>query len=279
MAHAKRVEPGEKVRLDQVNPGEDGGMDKERAEARLAELGKRLADLTELMFAAGSHGLLIVLQGRDTSGKDGTIKAFMRHVNVQTIRVEGFKVPTPEELNHDFLWRVHRVVPGKGDLVLFNRSHYEDVLVVRVHELVGKELWEPRFDQINEFERLLAANNIILLKFLLHIDADEQLERLREREQNPEKGWALSVRDWQERDFWDAYTEAFEDVLNRCSTDEAPWFVVPGNHKWFRNVAVFERVIEALEPYEKEWQKTLSEMGKEELEAIRAYRKEKGISE
>src|SRR5579862_954317 len=271
--YAHLVKPAPKFKLSAVDPGYHDGLSEEEVLTRLDKLGKKMGDLQELLFAAKQHALLIVLQGRDTSGKDGSIRRMLHFCNVQSTRVAAFKVPTPEELGHDFLWRIHRAAPGKGDVTVFNRSHYEDVLAVRIHKLVPKKVWKARFDQINAFEEVLCASDTILLKFYLHISKDEQERRLMAREEDPEKSYKLSLSDWQERQLWDKYTEAFEDAIEHCSTKFAPWHVVPANHKWFRDLAIAQVVVDALEPYASGWRKALEEQGKRERAAIEAYRR------
>jgi len=219
--YAIRVRSGEKLDLAKLDASVDGGMEKEDGLVRADDLGKELTELQELLYAAGQTPLLIVLQGRDTSGKDGTIRFLLRYLNAQGTRVASFKVPTPVELAHDYLWRCHAQTPGKGETVIFNRSHYEDVLVVRVHELAPEEVWKKRFGHINDWEKLLTDCGTTVIKIFLHISKDEQEQRLMEREQEVEKAWKLSVGDWKEREHWDSYTRAFEDALSRCSTDEA----------------------------------------------------------
>ena len=222
-----------------------------------------------------AQSLLVILQGRDTSGKDGTIRRVMGPLNSQSCTVASFKVPTEEELAHDFLWRVHEQTPPAGDIKIFNRSHYEDVLVVRVHELVPEQIWRPRYEHINAFERLLADSGTIILKFYLHVSKAEQEKRLRKREKDPIKSWKLSVGDWQEREHWDAYSAAYEEALNRCSAKHAPWFVVPADKKWFRDLAVAEAMRDALMPFKDEWLKRLEELGREKKKAIDEYRRER----
>jgi PPK2 family polyphosphate:nucleotide phosphotransferase len=273
MALTHRIEPGTRVELSKFDPQDDFGLTREEAEPRMQALGAELTDLQELLYAAGQHGLLIVLQGRDTAGKDGTIRHLLNSMNAQGTAIAPFKVPTPKEIAHDFLWRVHQVTPGRGESVIFNRSHYEDVLVVRVHDLAPKDVWSKRYEHINRFEKLLTDSNTIVLKFMLHISKDEQEERLLAREQDTEKAWKLAVRDWQEREFWDAYTEAYEDALSKCSTAHAPWHVVPANKKWFRNLAITETIVETLRPYRDDWMERLEGIGekaKAELAAFRA---------
>jgi PPK2 family polyphosphate:nucleotide phosphotransferase len=190
---------------------------------------------------------LIVLQAMDTGGKDGVIRRVFDGVNPQGVRVASFKVPTQEELDHDYLWRVHKVTPGNGEMVIFNRSHYEDVLVVRVHNYVPPEVWKKRFEQINHFERLLAENGTTILKFFLHIDLDEQKERLQARLDDPAKRWKFRLGDLKERKLWDDYMQAYEDVLSKTSTDYAPWFIVPANRKWYRDLIVSSVLVETLQ--------------------------------
>ena len=273
MAYSHLVEPGTKADLDKIDPDHHGSVEKEAALSELEKLSSRIAELQELMFAASSHGLLIVMQGRDTAGKDGAINRILSYVNVQSAKVASFKVPTPKELSHDFLWRVHSETPGLGGITVFNRSHYEDVLVVRVHDLVPKAIWEGRYDHINNFEKCLVDSNTVVLKFCLHISKDEQKQRLLEREADPEKSWKLAVGDWKERDLWDEYTEAYNAALTNCSTKHAPWRIVLANHKWFRDLAIAEAIVAALEPLEKAWKDRLAAIGakaKAELDAYRA---------
>ena len=233
------VEPGAKVRLDKLDPGFHGKGENE-AKAR-AEIAKDVARLTELqyrLYAEKKHALLIVLQGIDAAGKDGTVWHVMTAMNPQGTTVTGFKQPTGEELAHDFLWRVHQHTPGRGQVAIFNRSHYEDVLVVRVHDLVPKSVWSKRYDQINAFEKLLADNGTTIVKLFLLISPEEQLERFKQRLDDPARQWKISATDYKERGFWDAYVKAYETMLEKCSTKHAPWYVIPSNHKWFRNLAV-----------------------------------------
>ena len=233
-----------------LDAGETFGHDKEDAPAKVAADVGRLAELQERLWAEGRRRVLIVLQGMDASGKDGTIKHVMTGFHPLGCRVVGFGVPSSVELAHDYLWRIHHVVPGNGEIVIFNRSHYEDVLVVRVRELVPKARWSRRYDQINDFEATLAAEGTTILKFFLHISLDEQLERFRERYEDPTKRWKFKVGDLEERKRWDEYMRAYEDVLSRCSTDVAPWFVIPADRKWFRNLAIADIVADALDDLE-----------------------------
>lgn len=275
MAYGIRPQPGKKVKLRDIDPNSNGGLDRSKGEEKVQELTKELGDLQELLYSAGTHSLLVVLQGIDTSGKDGTIRSVFRESNPLGTRVVPFKVPTPLEKSHDFLWRIHQQVPERGIVTIFNRSHYEDVLVARVHELVPKSIWSLRYDHINDFEKLLAESNTLILKFMLHISKDEQEERLLAREREVEKAWKLSAADWVERRSWDKYMEAYEDAIQRCNAKNAPWIIVPANRKWFRNVVVAEAVVDLLRPYKEAWLESLAERGRNELEAIRAARGER----
>ncbi|RYG35104.1 polyphosphate kinase 2 family protein [bacterium] len=274
MPYSHFIKPGQKVRLGEISPDAPKELTKEAGLLELERHGKRLSELQERLFAAGTQGLLIVLQGRDTSGKDGAIRRLSGFLNVQSTRVVPFKAPSPVELDHDFLWRVHGHTPGKGEIAIFNRSHYEDVLAVRVHNLVPKHVWKRRYDHINAFESLLTDSDTIVLKFYLHITRDEQEERLLAREADPDKAWKLSLGDWKERELWDDYTDAFEAALSKCSPETAPWHVVPANKKWFRDLAIAEALVKALEPNEKQWEAALKVRGEAELAALRTFRAE-----
>ncbi len=274
MPYAKLLDHSKKVNLGDINPKEDGGLTKEEGKVLTEQLGKEMAKLQELLFAARQNSLLIILQGRDTSGKDGAIRNMLQYVNVQSGRVAAFKVPTDEELAHDFLWRIHKQAPGKGEVVIFNRSHYEDVLVAKVHNLVPHHLMKTRYDDINAFEKLLIDNDTIVIKFYLHISKEEQEERLYAREKDPTKSWKLNVGDWTEREVWDEYTKAYELALERCSTEATPWHIVPADRKWYRDLALFETIVETLRPYEKSWRESLEDLGKKATAELNAYRKE-----
>ena len=262
------IAPGATVDLAAISPDPPKGVHKDAAVEELDALTEELGQLQELLFAAGTRSVLIVLQGMDTSGKDGAIRGVLKDVNPAGCRVASFKQPSDLELAHDFLWRVHRQAPERGGMVVFNRSHYEDVVVVRVKELVPPEVWGARYDAINAFERLLADAGTIVLKFFLHIDRDEQAERLRAREQEVAKAWKLNAGDWVERRAWDDYMAAYADALGRCSTEAAPWHVVPANKKWLRNLAITTAIVEALRPLRAGWLEVLAERGKTELAAI-----------
>lgn len=244
-----RVQPDTQVDLTAWDANEKRAFPRgKKAGKRLLKyLNDRLEALQELFYAEGKHKLLIVLQGLDTAGKDGTIRHVFEGVNPQGVKVAGFKVPTKRELAHDYLWRVHKQTPGSGEIVIFNRSHYEDVLVVRVHELVPPEVWSRRYHHINEFERLLADEGTTILKFYLHIDLDEQKERLQDRLDEPDKHWKFNPGDLEERQLWPQYTAAYEDVLSKTSTDWAPWYIIPANRKWYRNLVISTIIIQTLE--------------------------------
>ena len=250
MSYTKQfiVKPGSKVDLSKVDAGfKDKHESHEHALPEIEATTQKLHDLQHLMYAEGKRSLLICLQGRDAAGKDGTINHVLGAMNPQDCNVTGFKVPSKAEAAHDFLWRYHQHTPGKGEVGIFNRSHYEDVLVQRVHDMVPKAVWSGRYEHINNFEKLLHDNGTHILKFYLHIDAAEELERFKIRIQDPARHWKISEGDYAERPFWDAYTEALEDALDKCSTEHAPWFVIPSNHKWFRNLAISRIVAETLE--------------------------------
>lgn len=243
-----RVKPGEAVRLADIDPNHKGShADHASAAPEISRYAKRLRELQYLLYAEDRRGLLICLQALDAGGKDGTIRHVLGYMNPQGCRVYPFKVPTPEEAAHDFLWRAHRVTPGRGEVAIFNRSHYEDVLVTRVHGLVPESVWTARYDSINAFEKHLAENGVHILKFFLHISKNEQLKRFHKRLEDPARHWKISESDYKERDNWNDYQKAYEDVLSRCSTEWAPWFVIPSNHKWFRNLLVSQIAVDTLE--------------------------------
>ena len=247
-----RVKPNAPLNLGRCDPDDTGAykktdQGKEKAKAVTAELTGRLGELQERLYANGTRSVLIVLQGMDTSGKDGTIKSVMSGVNPQGCRVVTFKAPSSEELGHDFLWRVHQKAPSKGQIGIFNRSHYEDVLITRVHGWVSDKVVQQRFNQIKEFEALLHESGTTILKFFLHISKDEQKERLEERLRDPEKRWKFNDGDLEERKLWKNYMDAFEDMMVATSTDHAPWYIVPANRKWYRNLVVADLAVHALE--------------------------------
>lgn len=261
-----------KVRLKDISAEPPKGMTKAKAEKRFAELGEELFDLQDAMWGSKVHSVLVVLQGRDSAGKDGTIKHVAGCLNPRGVHVTSFGVPTTEELEHDFLWRVHRHAPRQGEFALFNRSHYEDVLVVRVHGLVPEKQWRQRYGHIRDFEELLAEHGTIVLKYFLHIDRNEQEERLLEREKEPETAWKLNPNDWKERDHWDDYTAAYEDAISKTAAPHAPWIIVPANSKWYRNLVVAESIAGALHDHRKNWEKKLEAMGKAGRAGLEAYR-------
>ena len=246
-----RVPTKGKVSLKDYDPNDSelfDGNKKDGAEA-LVKLNKEIETLQEQLYAEGKHKLLIVLQATDTGGKDGTIRAVFDGVNPQGVKVASFKVPTAIELAHDYLWRIHAQVPGKGEMVIFNRSHYEDVLAVRIHNLTSEAVWSKRYEHINEFERMLTDEGTTILKFFLHIDLAEQAERLLARIDDPTKQWKFSPGDLEERKLWSEYQDAFEDMVNKTSTDYAPWYVVPANKKWYRNLVIAQIVRDTLEGF------------------------------
>jgi PPK2 family polyphosphate:nucleotide phosphotransferase len=265
---------GKKVKLSRFDPADTAGLEKEEGLARLEKLGQEFAELGNLLTFAGQDALLVVLQGRDASGKDGTIRKILDFSNMQTAHVQSFKPPTDLERRHDFLWRVHEVVPARGHITLFNRSHYEDVLAARVHKLVPREVWKARYEHINAFERLLEDNRTIVLKFYLHISREEQYDRLLAREKEPLSAWKLNPGDWRDLPLWDEFTEAYEDAFDRCGTPQHPWYLVPADRKWFRNLAVMERIVLALRPHRQRWVKALNELRKKVLPEVRALRGE-----
>lgn len=243
------VEPGSAVKLHKFDPGYKGKhLSHQDAEPEIERHRQRLSELQHLLYAEKKHALLIVLQALDAAGKDGTVTHVMSAMNPQGTVVTGFKQPTSEELEHDFLWRVHRWAPARGTVAIFNRSHYEDVLVARVHKLAPKEVWSERYELINDFEKLLhRENHTHIIKFFLHISREEQLERFKQRLDDPARNWKISNSDYKERELWDDYTEAYEEALSKTSHSHAPWYVIPSNHKWFRNLAVSQIVAATME--------------------------------
>jgi PPK2 family polyphosphate:nucleotide phosphotransferase len=267
--------PGAKVKLSAISEKPPKKLTEEDARKEFEELGQELFELQDLLWGARKHSVLVILQGRDSAGKDGAIKHVVGCLNPRGVHVTSFGVPTPEETEHDFLWRVHRQAPRKGEFAIFNRSHYEDVLVVRVHELVPKSLWKERFDHIRDFEELLAEHGTIVLKFFLHISKGEQKKRLLKREEDPRTAWKLTSGDWEERERWDDYTEAYEEAISRTSTELAPWHIVPADAKWYRNLVVARSIADALRPHRKAWQKQMDEVGVSKKAELEAWRKGK----
>src|SRR2546429_1563351 len=243
------VKPSSKIRLKHFDPGYHGKHESHKsALPEIQENRQKMEDLQYLMYAEDKHSLLIVLQGLDAAGKDGVVRRALTGMNPEGCVAVNFKEPTPKELAHDFLWRVHPHVPAKGSVAIFNRSHYEDVLVARVHGLVPKKIWSKRYDEINDFERLITTeNSTTILKFFLHISKDEQLARFKKRLDDPARQWKISESDYKEREYWDEYTKAFEDVLTKTSTDHALWFIVPSNHKWFRDLAISQIIVREMD--------------------------------
>jgi len=266
----------EKVKLAEISTQPPNRLSREDAQGELATLGDERFGLQDLLWGARTHSVLVVLQGRDTAGKDGAIKHVVGFLNPRGVHVTSFGAPTQEEREHDFLWRVHRNTPRFGEFGIFNRSHYEDVLVVRVHNLAPKEIWGERYGHIRDFEELLVEHRTIVLKFFLHISKDEQKKRLLEREQDPRTAWKLTANDWEERERWDDYTEAYEDAISRTSTKRAPWRVVPADSKWYRNLVIARAIVEELRPYRKAWQEKLDRVGVEKKAELEAYRRAKG---
>jgi PPK2 family polyphosphate:nucleotide phosphotransferase len=242
-----RIAPGQRVALRNIKPNYKGNYEKHQAIETVEELREQMGDLQQRLFAERKRSVLIILQGLDAGGKDGVIKHVIGSMNPDGCHVANFKEPTQQELAHDFLWRIEAQTPAKGDVAIFNRSQYEDVLVVRVHNLVPKSVWSQRYDQINDFERRLVANGTHILKFFLHISKEEQLRRFEQRLDDPAKRWKISEADYAEREFWDDYLRAYEEALARCNTDDAPWFVIPADHKWFRDLAISEIVVSTME--------------------------------
>jgi PPK2 family polyphosphate:nucleotide phosphotransferase len=266
------VKPGSKVRLKHFDPSYHGKHESHKS--ALPEIQKnlqRMEQLQYLMYAENKHSLLIVLQGLDAAGKDGVVRHVLTGMNPSGCVASNFKQPTAKELAHDFLWRVHPHVPAKGSVAIFNRSHYEDVLVVRVHGLAPEKVWSKRYDEINDFEKLIAAqNNTTILKFFLHISMQEQLARFAQRLDDPARQWKISESDYKEREYWNDYTEAFEDVLTKTSTEQAPWFVIPSNHKWFRDLAVSQIIAKTMEDMKMQMPKATVDLAKIRWEYHRA---------
>ncbi len=250
-----RVKPGKRVDLEKHDPNDSSAFDGDKKSGRqlAGELNLRLEQLQELLYAEGKNRLLVVLQAMDAGGKDGTIRNVFEHVNPQGVKVASFKAPTARELAQDYLWRVHEHTPAKGQITIFNRSHYEDVLVVRVKGFAPKGVWSKRYDHINAFEKLLADEGTTILKFFLHISLDEQKERLQARLDEPDKRWKFSKGDLEDRKLWPEYMKAFEDVLGKTSTDWAPWYIVPANRKWYRNLVISQVVVNTMESLKMEF--------------------------
>jgi PPK2 family polyphosphate:nucleotide phosphotransferase len=262
-----KVKPQQKIKLAEIDPEDTGELkDKAKAEKLLAQNIKRMAALQNVLYAEGKHALLIILQAMDAGGKDGTIRKVMSGMNPQGVQVTSFKSPTAEDLAHDFLWRIHKAAPPRGMIGVFNRSHYEDVLIVRVRKLVPKNVWRTRYDHINYFEQLLADNGVTILKFYLHISKEEQKERLLARLHEPDKRWKFNPTDLDSRAQWDDYMQAFEDVFEKCSTQAAPWYIVPANKKWYRNVVISETIVQTMEGLQMKYPEPLADLDKVVIE-------------
>ena len=250
-----RVKPDKEIHLKDFDTNDSNTFDGKKKDGKkyLLELNQELEALQELLYAEGKHKLLVVLQGMDAAGKDGTIRHVFEGVNPQGVRVASFKVPTEEELAHDYLWRIHKQMPRSGEIVIFNRSHYEDVLVVRVKNLVSEKTWKKRYDQIKQFEKMLVEEGTTILKFFLHIDKEEQKERFQARLDDPTKHWKFNPNDLKDRALWEDYQRAYEDVLNKTSTELAPWYVIPANKKWYRNLLIAEILIKTLKSFKMQY--------------------------
>lgn len=262
--------PG-KVNLGELPTTAPAEVSRTDCEGTFKAMNKELAELQELLFGAHEKSLLIVLQGRDAAGKDGTVKHVFGALNPRGVNIASFGVPTPREKSHDFLWRIHAQTPARGEITIFNRSHYESVLVERVHNLTPKSVWKDRYAQINAFEHMLKAEGTIILKFFLNISKGEQKQRLLEREADPLKAYKLNAGDWEERELWKEFTAAYEEALSKCATKEAPWVVVPGDDKWYRNYVVAETIAKALRPYRDDWRATLTEQSKQVRKTLKNF--------
>lgn len=254
-----------KVRLKKFAPDYDGGLDKDKTKAKTCEIGERIGELQQLLYANSTHAALLIFQGMDASGKDGSVRSVLGSVNASGVETANFKVPSDEERAHDFLWRVHKAVPRYGNIGVFNRSHYEGVLVERVQKIVPKEVWSARYEQIVNFEKMLCANNVLILKFYLHISKKEQAERFRERIENPKKYWKWSNSDLETRQKWGDYIEAYEDMLNETSHKAAPWHIIPADRNWYRDYVIGDTVVKALEALNMKWPKPRADLSKVQI--------------
>ena len=271
------IDPAEKLRLSKLDPGYKGDHESEEgAKQETEHFRLKLAHQQARLYAQRKHSVLVVLQALDAGGKDGTVNHVFTALNPQGTRVVGFKQPTPVELAHDFLWRVHPHAPGRGEVAIFNRSHYEDVLVTRVHKLIDKATWTARYERIREFERGLVDNGTTILKFFLHISKEEQLARFAERLEDPKRNWKISESDYTERALWDDYIAAFEDAISATSTRKTPWYVVPSNHKWFRNLAVSQIMADKMEELGMVFPKPTVDLAEIQRRYHAAEREEKG---
>jgi PPK2 family polyphosphate:nucleotide phosphotransferase len=275
--HFHRYDAPAKVKLEAISCDPPDDWSKSDAKEKFEKVNDELFQLQDLMWGAKTHSVLMVLQGRDAAGKDGSVKHVLGGLNPRGVTVTSFGVPTDIEKRHDFLWRVHQHAPPKGEMAIFNRSHYEDVLVVKVRNLAKPAVWRERYDLINSFEGALAKQgDTIVLKYFLHISKEEQEKRLLDREKDPADAWKLNVEDWKDRQLWDQYTRAYEDAIGKCAAPHAPWFVIPANAKWFRNLMIARSLVEALRPYQKLWEKRLTDEGKvgrRDLQEWRAQQK------
>lgn len=262
--HAQPVVVHGKINLKRFAADYDGGLDKEKTKKAVDDLGRRIGDLQQLLYANSTHAVLLIFQGLDASGKDGAVRSVLQHVNPAGVEVANFKVPSDEERAHDYLWRVHKAVPRYGNIGVFNRSHYEAVLAERVLEIAPRKVWSRRYAQIVDWERMLVENRVVILKFYLHLSRDEQAERFEERLANPKKNWKFSRADLATRKKWDAYLEAYEDMLNATSHRAAPWHVVPADRNWYRDYVVARAVVDAMEGLALKWPRP-----KEDLSRIR----------
>ncbi len=272
-----RVKPGRKLRLKDIDPGYKGHHETEQeAAVELEHYRQKMAKMQSLLYAEKKRSVLVVLQALDAAGKDGTVNHVLSVLNPQGASAVGFKKPTPDELAHDFLWRVHPHAPGKGEIAIFNRSHYEDVLVTRVHKLIDKQTWQDRYRRIREFENLLIEDGTHILKFYLHISKEEQLARFAERLEDPARNWKISESDYSERELWDEYIAAFEDAIMATSTKGSPWYVIPANHKWFRNIAVSQIIADMMEGLGMSYPKPIVDLAEIRRKYHAAEREERG---
>jgi PPK2 family polyphosphate:nucleotide phosphotransferase len=261
------VAEGKIINLQKLNPDYDFGINEKKAEYVLEQnLKKRMSDLQYKLYAERKKALLIVFQGIDASGKDGTIRHVISAFNPQSCTVKAFKEPTVEEISHDFLWRIHKSVPAKGEIVVFNRSHYEDIIQPRVHKTIDKSIWSQRYEHINAFEECLSDNSTKIIKFYLHISKEEQRKRLEERMTDPSKQWKVSEKDIRDRKFWSSYDAAYEDIINKCSNLGAPWYIIPANKKWFRNLAVGLIIIDTLERMKPKFPKPATNISEDSID-------------
>lgn len=275
---ASYVGESDQVDLSKIECDPPHEVDRLSIDQKTDKLGEELAELQDLMWGARTRSVMIVLQGRDTAGKDGAIKKVVGFLNPRGVGVTSFGVPSTVEREHDYLWRVHEVAPRKGEVAVYNRSHYEDVLVVRVHNLVPEKRWQKRYRHIRDWEQLLVDEGTIVVKYFLHISKEEQKKRLLEREADPTKAWKLNRGDWEERELWKEYTAAYEDALGKTASRQAPWIVVPANAKWYRNYLVTKGLVEALRPYRDEFEATLDERAVEKKAQLEEYKRQRAAA-